>query len=83
MDTPRIDFSYLLTSLQSDAELREQIREAVRAIEKDERALLATCNKIHSLTTQQSEFISPHYLELVLTRLAAQALNCSLLLILY
>ncbi|ORY88378.1 Translin [Leucosporidium creatinivorum] len=44
-----VDFSYLKSSLEADAELREQIREAVRGVESTERACLAVLNRVHSV----------------------------------
>ena len=51
-----VDFGYLKDSLIADAELREQIREAVRDVESAERSCLAVINRVHSVGRDQSAF---------------------------
>ncbi|KDE08481.1 hypothetical protein MVLG_01262 [Microbotryum lychnidis-dioicae p1A1 Lamole] len=50
---PPVDFAYLHDSLQQDADLREKIRDAVRDVEREERAIQAVLNRVHSVTKQQ------------------------------
>ncbi|KAK4704149.1 hypothetical protein P7C70_g2063, partial [Phenoliferia sp. Uapishka_3] len=47
MTAPTISFTYLLSTLQADAEVREKIKEAVKALESGERECLAVLNRVH------------------------------------
>ncbi|KAL8276762.1 hypothetical protein RQP46_010818 [Phenoliferia psychrophenolica] len=42
-----VSFEYLFDTLQADADVREKIREAVKALERDERGCLAVLNRVH------------------------------------
>lgn len=46
---PPIDFSYLRESLETDSALRETIRDAVRATEREERKCRAVLDRVHSV----------------------------------
>ncbi|BGP43499.1 Translin-1 [Rhodotorula kratochvilovae] len=49
----QVDFSYLHSQLQLDADLRERVRDAVRDVEQAERASLAVLSRVHSHTQDQ------------------------------
>lgn len=49
-----VDFSYLQNSLESDQEIREKIKEAVRVIEQEENKCLAVLNRVHSVGREDS-----------------------------
>lgn len=53
---PPVDFSYLQENLQSDSDLREQIREATRDVEREERRCQAVMNRVHSVGRADSEW---------------------------
>ncbi|GAA5823193.1 hypothetical protein JCM3770_004309 [Rhodotorula araucariae] len=48
-----VDFAYLHSQLQQDADLRERVRDAVRALEQAQRAALAVLSRVHSHTQDQ------------------------------
>ncbi|GAA5845227.1 hypothetical protein JCM9279_004810 [Rhodotorula babjevae] len=49
----QVDFSYLHSQLQADADLRERVRDAVREVEQAQRSSLAVLSKVHSHTQDQ------------------------------
>ncbi len=51
----QIDFSYLVDSLETDSSLRESIREQARQVEREERTIQASLNRIQALTQQDSK----------------------------
>lgn len=51
----QIDFSYLVDSLETDSTLRESIREHARQVERDERTIQASLNRIQALTQKDSK----------------------------
>lgn len=55
LSLPPVDFSYLQNSLQSDSDLREQIREATRDVEREERRGQAVMNRVHATGRAESE----------------------------
>lgn len=52
---PPIDFGYLRENMEADSELRETIREAVQAVEREERKCRAVLDRVHSLGQADSE----------------------------
>jgi len=49
----QVDFSYLHSQLQADADLRERVRDAVREVEQAQRSSLAVLSRVHSHTQDQ------------------------------
>ena len=50
-----VSFEYLFDTLQADADVREKIREAVKALERDERGCLSVLNRVHVVGPTESE----------------------------
>lgn len=50
----QIDFTYLVDSLETDSTLRESIREQSRQVEREERTIQASLNRVQALTQQDS-----------------------------
>lgn len=59
-----VDFSYLATSLEQDGLLRESIREQARLVEREERTISASLNRIQALDhdNSQSSALAPESL---------------------
>ncbi|GAA5904321.1 hypothetical protein JCM8208_006835 [Rhodotorula glutinis] len=49
----QVDFGYLHSQLQADADLRERVRDAVREVEQAQRSSLAVLSRVHSHTQDQ------------------------------
>jgi len=56
----QIDFTYLVDSLETDSTLRDSIREQARQVEREERTIQATLNRVQALTQRDSKDTIKH-----------------------